>query len=344
MEPAFALCFEGRLSEELRESGAPVHTLGAVRASRPLSVRRAREVLARLLRTGAYDLVVCHSAWTQALLGPVVRDARIPLVFWLHDVITGKHWLERWARRTPPALVIANSMFTTAAAQRLYPFVSAKVIYCPVSVTCVRLSKAEREDIRAKLNTSADTTVIIQSSRMEEWKGHDLHLQALSLLKGVPGWICWMIGGGQRPAEVRYLERLKRSAAQLEIADRVRFTGERADARRLLAAADIHCQPNTRPEPFGIAFVEAMLAGLPIVTTASGGAKEVVDESCGLLVEEGDVRGLAEALHALLVNPERRAQLGAHGPSRASQLCDPSTQINRLNVLLCAVASHQVAA
>ena len=52
------------------------------------------------------------------------------------------------------------------------------------------------------------------------------------------------------------------------IAGRVRFLGERRDVAACMHAADIHCQPNTAPEPFGLVFVEALYAGLPVVTTA----------------------------------------------------------------------------
>jgi hypothetical protein len=68
------------------------------------------------------------------------------------------------------------------------------------------------------------------------------------------------------------------------VADRVRFIGERSDVGRLLAAASVHCQANLRPEPFGIALVEALAVGLPVVTVAMGGALEIVDESCGMLI------------------------------------------------------------
>ena len=60
------------------------------------------------------------------------------------------------------------------------------------------------------------------------------------------------------------------------------------DVPRLLAAADIHCQPNISPEPFGIAFIEALAAGLPVVTSAIGGAIEIVDDTCGRLVPASD--------------------------------------------------------
>ena len=50
----------------------------------------------------------------------------------------------------------------------------------------------------------------------------------------------------------------------------------------LLAAADLFCQPNTAPEPFGLSLVEALQAGLPVVTSGIGGACEIVDASCGV--------------------------------------------------------------
>src|SRR5687767_5063339 len=86
VEHEFALAFHGRLENELFWAGARVHHLGAVRVSRPSTVRAARAALAGLLGSGAYDRVVCHAPWAQAIFGRVVRRARVPLVFWAHDV------------------------------------------------------------------------------------------------------------------------------------------------------------------------------------------------------------------------------------------------------------------
>jgi glycosyltransferase involved in cell wall biosynthesis len=91
----------------------------------------------------------------------------------------------------------------------------------------------------------------------------------------------------------------------------------------VLAASDVYCQPNLEPEPFGLSLVEAMYAGLPVVTTAAGGALEIVDETCGELPTAGDAAGVAEALRRLIDDPARRARLGAAGQQRAGELCDP---------------------
>lgn len=327
LEPSFALCFDGRFCEELSATGATVHSLGQVRVREPLSVRRARQNLKALLRQEPFDVVVTHSCWSQAIFGAAVRAASLPLVFYMHGPAGGKHWLERWARRTLPDLVLCNSQFTATSVAQLYPQVDAEVIYCPVAPADTTYSAADRKLLRAELQTPPDATVIVQVSRLEPWKGHLVHLEALSLLRDLPGWVCWQVGGAQQPNEIEYLAELKRRAAELGIAERVRFLDQRPDVERLLAAADIFCQPNTDGEPFGIVFVEALNAELPVITTDIGGAREIVDDSCGVLVPAGDAPALAESLRQLIQDQDERSRLGMAGPARARRLCDPAQQL-----------------
>ncbi len=333
MEPEFALCFEGRLSSELRAAGVPVHMLGQTRVRRPDSIWRARRRLSALLVGRAFDAAICHMAWPQAIFAPVVRAAALPLAFWLHDATGGRHWLERWARRTRPDLALCNSRFTATGLDNLYPGVPSEIIYCPVAPGPPCGSGA-RAGLRAELNTAADAAVIVQVSRLEEWKGHRLLLQALGRLREVPGWTCWIAGGAQRAHEAQYLEKLKLLSSELGIGGRVRFLGQRSDVPRLLAAADIFCQPNSGPEPFGIAFIEALYAGLPVVSTAIGGALEIIDDTCGILVKAGDIDGLARALGKLVEDTGARLQLAGCAPGRAHALCEPAHQLARLAAAL----------
>jgi glycosyltransferase involved in cell wall biosynthesis len=336
LEPHFALCFEGLLSEELSAAGAHVHRLPNVRVSRPATVLRARRALAALLRVEHFDIVVCHSVWSHALFGKVVRALRLPLAFWSHDAANGTHWLERWARRTPPDLAVCNSLYTAHALRSLFPRTRAEVIYCPLDLPDLAPYRTpeSRAAVRAELDTPTDAAVIIQVSRMEAWKGHGAHLDALKALEGAGDWVCWFVGGAQRPAEVKYLRTLMSHAERLGIAARLRFVGQRADVPRLLAAADIFCQPNTEPEPFGLVFTEALRSRLPVVATDLGGAREIVEEDCGVLVPRGDAAALSGALRALVENPTLRTRLGERGPGRARRLCDPATQLARLHEVL----------
>lgn len=341
MEPAFGICFEGRFSEELAAAGAATYPLGAARTRRFWTIWQSRQQLGRLFQCVSFDVVICHMPWNLAVFGPEARRAEKKLAFWAHGPANGHGWLESWARWTPPDLAIVNSRFTAGSLPRLFADVPQRVIYYPVAPPEVEAGDALA--VRQKLGVSKDTVVIVQVSRMEAWKGHRLHLQALGRLKDVPGWVCWMVGGAQRAVELEYLNHLKREAVRLGIADRVQFLGQRSDVRQILAAADIFCQPNEAPEPFGIVFIEALGAGLPVVTTRIGGGAEIISNT-ECLVSPGDQEGLAEHLRRLINSPEERRALGRRGPERAKSLCDPETQINELHRTLTGLTRSAVSA
>ena len=330
MEPAFALCFQGRLSTQLDELGTLAADLGNVQTRFPWQIWRARGRLAHLLRIRPVDVVVCHMAWAHAMFGPVVRRAGLPLVFWMHDVAEGKHWVEFWAARCPPDLAICNSKFTVSSLPKLFPRRTPPrtVVFCPVSRPST--PTLDRAAIRATTDTRSDACVLIQVGRMEAYKGAALHLEALALLADIPGWICWIVGGSQRRREAAFLAELQAHAARLGITDRLRFLGQRADTSELLAAADIFCQPNLRGEPFGIVFIEAMYAGLPVVSTALGAAREIIDELVGRLVPPGEPKALAETLRELILSDALRKEMGRHGPERAAKMSNPTKVLREL--------------
>ena len=338
----FALCFEGKLANELRSIDASkVDILGNVKISRPWTVIRARQKLKELLERENFDGVICHSCWPQAIFGPVVKNSGLPLIFWCHDTPSGTHFLERLAKRVPPNFVIANSLYTLEAVPTLYPHTDGRVLYSPLAAPSLGNYPSIRHSLRSELNTPENAVVIIQVSRLERWKGHSLLLCALGQLRDRDDWIVWIAGGVQRPQEADYLQELKEQAEKLGIAERIRFLGQRSDVPQLLATADIHCQPNIGPEPFGIAFIEALYAGLPLVTTAMGGAMEIVDDSCGYLVPPNDVKALSEVLMTLIDNPEKRATLGAGGKVRADYLCNPHKKLNQLYNLLVKLVNQE---
>ncbi len=336
MAHEFGLCFRGRLWDELQAAGVPVHDLGPVRFSRPWTVWRARHRLGRLLRRERLDVVMTHAAWPHAVFARTARRAGARLVNWVHDVMTGPaSRFERLAGHTPPDVAVANSRYTAASVGAVFPGVRVEVLYLPVDPPDVATADPSvRRAVRAELRTAEADVVILQACRLERWKGHGVLVESLGRLRSEPGWSCWIAGGPQKGGEAEYLAELRTRAGKLGIADRVRFLGQRSDVPRLLAGADVVCQPNTGPEPFGIAFVEALYAGRPVVTTAVGGGAEVVTPDCGVLVPPGDPAAAADALLELIRDPARRAALGAAGPDRARSLCDPARQLAALAEIL----------
>jgi glycosyltransferase involved in cell wall biosynthesis len=327
----FALCFEGRFADTARALGSRVSMLGEVQLTRPRSVRTARAALRKVLAERRPAAIVTHLPWTHAVFGRVLRSGGCPLVQWVHGPIAGP--LGSIARLTLPDALICNSAYTRGTLPVLYRSLPTEVILTPVSAPRP-FDAADRARTRDALRTPIDHVVVVQASRFEPWKGHREHLRALARLIDVPHWTAWILGGAQRPEETAYVAELEQLAASLGIADRVRFAGEQADVAPFLAAADVYCQPNTEAEPFGISYVEALWAGLPVIASDGGAAREIVSGDNGVLVPADDVARLAVELRGLLTEPERRRTLSSGTRASAAALCEPRRQSERVAAFL----------
>ncbi|HBE71616.1 MAG TPA: hypothetical protein DDW52_26025 [Planctomycetaceae bacterium] len=134
-------------------------------------------------------------------------------------------------------------------------------------------------------------------------KGHAFLLEAFSKCTRLEHAALIIVGQG--PLE----EELKQRCRQLGIADRVRLTGHRPDARSIIASSDLHVLPSTK-EPFGRVIVESAQAGVATIATAEGGPAEIIADGIdGLLVKYGDADSLARAIDELINSPTRLAQL-----------------------------------
>jgi glycosyltransferase involved in cell wall biosynthesis len=340
VEHHFALNFEGRLAEELTAAGAPVHRLGVMRTSRPWKVLRGRRRLEALLDSTHFDVAITHASWPQAMFGPVLARARIPTVFYLHGPLLGLSWLDRWAGLRRPTTMVAVSRHTLETGRQLYPRVHAEVINYPITWQQPPEQTLAREAARNELGARPSDVVLLQASRADRWKGHDQIIAALEQLKDLSGWQFWLAGGAQRPAERVFMAELKAQVARAGLDERVRFLGERRDVSRLLAGADLYVQANRGPEGFSLVFIEAFAAGVPVVTMRLGGAPEMIDETCGALVEPGDVAGFARTLRELVAAPERRRAMSERARSRVTELCEPAARLRDLERVLADTAAR----
>lgn len=328
LKSQFLIGWDGRHAEELRKLGAPVELVGGARLSRPWQVlgvrRRTQEFLAR----NRPDLVVVHSGWTQWVMGPPARSLGIPLVLWVHNELPSRSLLHQFARRVRPAGILANSQFTANTVPAWYR-VQPSVIYYPVAAG-VPAPDGSRSHLRSTLTTPADAFVLLQASRLQEWKGHRNGLRALGRLRDRTDWMWWIAGGVQRPEEAAYRASLVREAESLGIADRIRWLGHRSDVAHLLDACDAYLQVNVTPEPFGVSFLESLYAARPVVTAGAGGIAEVVTADCGALVAPGNESQLASVLSQWMSDRPGVQRLGATGPAVAKRACDPHRQIEQI--------------
>jgi phosphatidyl-myo-inositol dimannoside synthase len=190
---------------------------------------------------------------------------------------------------------------------------------------------------------SGRRTVITVGRLEDRYKGHDVLIRSLPLVRARAGDVRWVVvGEGSLRGS---LESLARATG---VSDLVQFAGAVSDAERdaLLAAADVFAMPSRLPadglagEGFGIVYLEAGARGLPVVAGAVGGALDaVVDGQTGLLVDPNDHVAVAHAIAGLLADPARADALGRAGAEHARRHAWPAVA-ERLEGLLRQVAAE----
>lgn len=196
-------------------------------------------------------------------------------------------------------------------------------------------SRADGERFRRKYGIPSGPLVVTISNLSFE-KGAFHLVQAMRRIwqEGSPAAL--VLIGPPAPAIRRQLEKLPGEMQAL--CHRVGPVPE-ADKWDALAAADVMALPS-KTESFGIVFLEAWLAGTPVIGARSGAVAEVVREGVdGLLVEFGDVRGLAEAIRTLLNDRRLATALGARGRDKVLQTYTWDVQCARLLESLSALGS-----
>jgi len=167
-----------------------------------------------------------------------------------------------------------------------------------------------RSQVRSAYGLPDDTLLAVTSGRFVEQKGHGYLLEAIpEVLTNHPNLRFLWLGSG--PLENTLRER----TGYLGLSSQVVLAGMLDSVEMPLAGADLLVHPSVE-EPFGIAVLEGMRAGLPIVASRVGGIPEVVDEHCACLVPPRDSRSLAEGIAALAGDTERRKRMGSHARDR----------------------------
>jgi len=149
---------------------------------------------------------------------------------------------------------------------------------------------------------------ILYVGRIEKYKGLEVLVQALSMIKTRRNFTCCIIGRGN------YLKTLKDYVRQKRLHENVTFLDYVPDVARYMASTKVFVLPSLWAEPLGVVLLEAQSCGVPVIGTLGGGVPEiVVDGKTGLLVPRGDPNALAEELLYLLDNEGVRQSMGKAG-------------------------------
>ena len=180
-----------------------------------------------------------------------------------------------------------------------WPAAKIQTLYNRIDVQTLRDSQVSVREAREALGLSMDAWIVGNVGRLHPDKDQATLLRGFAAaLPGLPANSQLAILGVGR------LEQdLKTLARELGIADRVLFLGQVPEARRYFRAFDIFALSSDH-EPFGMVLLEAMAAGLPLLVTACGGAKEIV-EGVGILFPLGDAEHMAQGLQRLAAMDEQ---------------------------------------
>lgn len=277
---------------------------------RGLKLQAIRD-LKRILAGGDFKFCIAHR------FKPIyisLLASRLPVIgvhhaFGVYGRLSRRLFINRFRRRL---LLLGVSNAVRDEMRRLLPGWPAErieTLYNRIDVDAVQAEQVGREAAREALGLPLDAWVVGNVGRLHPDKDQATLIrgfaQALSQLPA--GSLLAIMGSGRLEAELKAL------AAELGVAESVRFLGQVPQGRRYFKAFDLFALSSDH-EPFGMVLLEAMAAGVPLVCSDCGGGREVV-EGVGMLFGLRDVDALATKL-VRMANDEKRstwtAELSAH--------------------------------
>lgn len=308
----------GKLWERARAAGVTCH---------PLRIRNSVDALAGLklrgyLSRNHYDVVHFHTARAHALAPFAQGRAGALVVTRRMDYAPNRifaPWLYNRAVDGVAAIspAVADALVRSGVARE-------RIEIIPSGIDCDRFrppNSAERQQARDALGLAPGDCAVGTVGMLEARKGQRYLIEAIQLLRDGEGLEaagettanarCFIAGAGALADELTAEIKARR------LGDSIRLMGRVEDSRTLLWALDIFAMPSVQ-EGLGVAALEAMACGLPVVASATGGLIEAVEDGVtGIQVPVGDARALAKGIARLAADAESRHAMGAAGRARA---------------------------
>ncbi len=302
-------CFvdgRGPLREELESAGVPTYDLGGEN----LHGFRTSLSLYRLLRNMRPAILHDHYA------GPISRAvawfSRVPsILLHAHSQIPQQRW-SPWSRSS----IFADHVI--ASSRAVASCIRAKSIIVAYPGL----------NLRTKARGIESTNVIGTVGRLSEEKGTKYLIRAMGLLRErIPELRLVVVGAGPQKAELEAL------VVALDLKSRVEFVGWQHDIQSYLDSWDLFILPSLQ-EGFGVAAVEAMSSGLPVIASRVGGLEEVIiDGKTGWLVEPGNPEALARQIQLVLYNQCERHQVAEAGRQFAMEHFSTETMVRKIRAI-----------
>ena len=325
---------ESRIFEEGPKRGVPTIAL-------PIGRKNLKGLFAlrRFLKQNPVDVINTHSStdtWLTALAcrtlikaPPIVRTRHISSPI-------PNNWASRWLYTRA-----VNHIVTTGEALRQQVIQQtgadpARITSVPTGIDPERFKPGDKREVRIKLGLDPEANYIGIVATLRSWKGHLYLLEAFAKLN-LPNLHLLIVGEGPMH------DPIKAKIAALDLSDRVTLTGQRSDPEHWMQALDIFCLPSYANEGVPQAILQAMLTGLPIVTTPVGAILEAVtDGATALIVPPKDATALAAAMDRLIRSADACTALGTRAQEIALQSFTLNIMLMRMHkVFLCSAGMKE---
>ena len=300
----------GRLWERALDAGIRCH---------PIRIRNAIDLAAgvklrAILKRERYDVVHFHTSRAHSM-APLARSFGSTLMVTRRmDYRPNRVFAPYLFNRAVDGVVaISTGVADSLAAAGVD---RARVTVVHSGVDCERFrppTSQERADARGALNISDTDFVISAVGALEQRKGHRYLIEAIRALAAPAASVkvkCFIVGQGSIHRVLQGEIAVSRSL------DRIKLLGRVDDPREILWASDLFAMPSLK-EGLGVAALEAMAAGLPVIASDVGGLREVVEDGrSGIVVRPANAGAIASAIGRLAESAELRSQMGAAARAR----------------------------
>ena len=274
------------------------------------------QALRRWLSQNSCDVLSTHSSTDSWVSAVAVMGKRIPIVRTRHiSAAVPRNPFSRWLYSRPVRIVTAGEALRRELIER-NGIAPGRVESVPTGADTNRYRPGDRAAARSQTGLPTDRFLVGIVATLRSWKGHRFLLEALP-----DGATLVIVGDGPQR------EALTARVAELGLKDRVIFAGNQLDVVPWMQALDVFALPSYANEGVPQALVQAMLVGLPCVTTPVGSISELaINEQTALVVPPQDVPALRVALDRLSKDESLRNALGA----AARRHCEQTMSVERM--------------
>jgi glycosyltransferase involved in cell wall biosynthesis len=341
---------EGDFTETARARGVePVVIPELGRAIRPARDLFALFKLIRMFRHLRPDIVHTHTAKAGTLGRLAARVAGVPLtVHTFHGHVLDGYFSpsvtqfflmveRRLARTTDRLVTVSSRLRDQLLAMRIGRPDQVEVVPLGLDLGRFEQRRPAVPALRASLGLAPGAPLLGSVGRLVSIKDHPTLFRAVASLggDGQPAHLVIVGDGEDRPALIRL-------AGDLGLSSRVHFLGWRSDLETILNELDVVIC-SSRNEGTPVALIEAMAAGVPVLSTEVGGVADLVTHGeTGWLVPPGDPAAMADGIRHLMAEPSLRSCLAAAGRVVALDRYDVARLLTRMEALYTAVINERL--